>query len=110
MTIADRIRECRERKGMSQDELAKRMGLKSRSSITRIEKAGDDVSMKDIERIAEALDCSKLYLWGIEYDIMLNDEELTLILNYRKGTPEEKKVILACAKTFAQAKEEINEE
>lgn len=64
MTIADRIKLQREKLGLSQEELAHRMGLKSRSSITRIEKSGDDITMKDIERIAYYLDCSKLYLMG----------------------------------------------
>lgn len=57
MTIADRIRERRIEMNMSQDELAKKLGLESRSSITRIEKSGDDVSIKDIVRISEALRC-----------------------------------------------------
>ena len=64
MTTADRIKNRREELGLSQDALAKRLGLKSRSSITRIEKSGNDVSLNDLYRIARALDCSTNYLMG----------------------------------------------
>lgn len=64
MTVADRIRILREKKGWSQTDLAKHMGLKSRSSVARTELAGNDITLKDIERIAKALDCSIKYLMG----------------------------------------------
>lgn len=75
MTIADRIRIQREKLGLSQADLAKRMGLKSRSSITRIERSGDDVSMRDIERLAYYLDCSKLYLMGWAFENSDTDKD-----------------------------------
>lgn len=62
MTVADRIRERREMLKMSQYDLAKKLGLRSRSSITRIEKSGDNITLKDVERISKALDCSIQYL------------------------------------------------
>lgn len=64
MTVADRVKEWREKLGMSQEELAHKMGLKSRSSITRIEKSGDEISLKDVERLSNALGCSIPYLMG----------------------------------------------
>ena len=66
MTVADRVRESREKMGLSQEELAHRMGLKSRSSITRIEKSGDFISLKDVERLSQILNVSVLYLMGWE--------------------------------------------
>lgn len=66
MTTADRIKFAREKIGMSQEELAKRLGLKSRSSIARIEKSGDDVTLKDVERLSDILGCSIPYLMGWE--------------------------------------------
>lgn len=74
MTVADRIRHLREESGMSQAELAHRMGLKSRSSITRIEKSGDDITLKDVERLSKALGCSPLYLMGWDDEEKNNDE------------------------------------
>ena len=96
MTIADRIRESREKLGVSQEDLAKKMGLKSRSSITRIEKSGDNVTMKDIERIAYCLDVSKLYLMGWKendgtmYDIYKDKNLKRLINYYQKLTNKDK--------------------
>ena len=75
MTVADKIRTRREELGLSQEELAKKLGLKSRSSITRLEKSGDDISMKDVERLSEALDCSKLYLMGWQDDPKMTGTE-----------------------------------
>lgn len=64
MTVADRVRILREKKGWSQTDLAKHMGLKSRSSVARTELAGNDITLKDIERLSKALDCSIKYLMG----------------------------------------------
>lgn len=64
MTVGDRIRHAREQKGISQEELAKRLGLKDKSSVCKIEKAGDNVSTKSIRNYAAALDTSPSFLMG----------------------------------------------
>lgn len=96
MTIADRIRIQREKLGLSQDDLAKRMGLKSRSSITRIEGAGDDVSMRDIERMAYFLDCSKLYLigWDPEQQEKENKEQIDRFMKYYSLLNPDQRVLI----------------
>ncbi len=66
MTIADRIKLRREELGMSQDELATKIGTKGRSGISRIENSGDDVTMKNVIRIATALSTTPRYLMGYE--------------------------------------------
>lgn len=58
MTIADRIKQIREEKGLSQEDLAKRLGLKDKSSVCRVEKQGDNVTTRSIKRYAEALNTS----------------------------------------------------
>ena len=75
MTVANRIKTRREELGLSQEELAKKLGLKSRSSITRLEKSGDDISMKDVERLSDALNCSKLYLMGWDNKVQNEEQE-----------------------------------
>lgn len=77
MTTADRIKFAREKIGMSQEELAKKLGLKSRSSIARIEKSGDDVTLKDVERLSDILGCSIPYLMGWEDEENSSEQELT---------------------------------
>ena len=63
MELSDRVRWRREELGLTQDELAKRMGYKSRVSINKIEN-GRPVSQKIIVRLADALNVSVPYLMG----------------------------------------------
>jgi len=63
MELADKVRIRREQLGLSQEELALRMGYKSRSSINKIE-TGRPVTQKIIARLADALGVSIPYLMG----------------------------------------------
>lgn len=63
MELSDRVRRRREDMGLTQDDLAKRMGYKSRVSINKIEN-GRPVSQKIIVRLADALGVSVPYLMG----------------------------------------------
>ena len=62
MTIYERIRALRINAGMSQEELAKKVGLKSRSSINKIELGQRDISQTKIKLFADALGVSCNYL------------------------------------------------
>lgn len=68
MGIGDRIRYRRMELNMSQDELAKRVGYKSRSSIQKIESARN-LPITKIALMATALDCSPSYLMGWESEL-----------------------------------------
>ena len=63
MELSDKVRCRREALGLTQEDLALRMGYKSRVSINKIEN-GRPVSQKIIARLAEALDVSIPYLMG----------------------------------------------
>lgn len=65
MNLADKVKKKRIELGFSQDELAKKMGYTSRSSINKIEK-GREVSDKIVHKLADALDVSFSYLMGFE--------------------------------------------
>lgn len=82
MTVADRIKEMRERKGWTQTKLAERLGLRSGTSVTRIEKSGDDVTLKDVERIATAFGCSPLELMGWLNPNTTDDPDLNRLIHY----------------------------
>ena len=62
------IKQLREAKGLSQDELAKKTGYTSRSSIAKIEKGEVDLPRSKIIAFAEALDTTPAYLMGWEDD------------------------------------------
>jgi transcriptional regulator with XRE-family HTH domain len=59
--IGDRIKERRIEIGMTQDELAKKLGYKTRSTITKIEKNENDVNQTTLKKIADALDVPPAY-------------------------------------------------
>ena len=66
MKIGDRIRLRREQINMSQEELAKRLGYKSRSSITKIEADASGLPQAKIAAIASALETTPAYIMGWE--------------------------------------------
>lgn len=65
MTVGERIRQKRIEMNLTQDELAKKAGYKSRSSINKIE-SSRDLPLYKIERVAKILECTPAYLMGWE--------------------------------------------
>lgn len=63
------IKRIREEKGMSQDELAKLVGFKSRSSINKIEMGVNDITQSKLIAIARALHVSPGELMGEDKEI-----------------------------------------
>lgn len=63
-TIGSRIRVRREEMGLSQDELARRLGYKSRSSINKIELDQRNLTQSKIKAIADALETTPAYVMG----------------------------------------------
>ena len=68
--IGNRIMERRQQLGLTQEELAFRMGYKTKSAINKIELGINDVSQSKVVRFAEALQTSVAYLmcWDEETD------------------------------------------
>ena len=64
--LSARIRQRREELGISQEELAARMGYRSKSSITKIEKGINDIPQNKLEDFAAALETSTAWLLGLE--------------------------------------------
>ena len=63
-TIGSRIRNRREELGLSQTELGKKLGYKSRSSINKIELDQRNLTQSKIKAIADALDTTPAYIMG----------------------------------------------
>lgn len=103
--IGIKIKERREELGMSQDELALRMGYKSRSTIAKIEKGVNDVVQSNIVKFAEVLLTTPAYLMGwmdeveekpVEVanelsEIFLDKELREMIADYKLLDEEKKK-------------------
>ena len=66
MTVGERIKLKREQIGLSQTELAERANYSDKSAISKLEHSGNNISMKQVERLAQALGCSSQYLMGWE--------------------------------------------
>lgn len=66
LEIYKRIRARREELGISQEELSKRLGYKSRSSINKIEKGENDIPQSKIVAFAQALQTTPERLMGWE--------------------------------------------
>ena len=63
--LAERIKEAREARHMTQTELAEKAGYTSRASINKIEKGLVDVPRSRVEAIAKVLRVSPAWLLGI---------------------------------------------
>ena len=86
MTFGERIKARREELGLSQDNLARKLGYKSRSTINNIELGKTDIGQAKIIALARALETTTGYLLG-DYDssqsIKLNLNEQMIIKDYR---------------------------
>ena len=90
--VGKKVRARREELGLTQQELADKMGYKSKSTINKIELDINDVSQKNLEKLAKALECDVLYLLSerptsviVEYSekmARLSDENLDAVTKY----------------------------
>ena len=95
--IGTRIMERRQQLGLTQEELAYRMGYKTKSAINKIELGINDVSQSKVVKFAEALNTSIAYLMGWEEQKekpTVNDDELSEemqeLIDCIKKLPEDK--------------------
>lgn len=69
--VGDRIRTRREALGLTQSDLAKKLGYKSKSSITKIETGVHNLTQSKIKAIADALDTTPAYIMGWDSEDMM---------------------------------------
>lgn len=86
MTVADRIKNTREAAGLTQEDLAKKAGYKDKTSISKIENSGDEISLKKVKRIATALSVSFQSLMGWDADDT-GGIAVELARQYKEQTP-----------------------
>jgi transcriptional regulator with XRE-family HTH domain len=78
MEVGEKIQKRRLELGMSQRELARKMGYNSNSTLNRIEKGTVDVNQAKIVQFAKVLNCSVAYLMDWEEDENKTTDELKL--------------------------------
>ena len=64
--LSRRILQRRLELGLSQEELAQRMGYRSKSSITKLEKGINDLPQSKVEELAQALETTPAALLGLD--------------------------------------------
>ena len=105
MTVGEKIKEKRIALGMSQDELAQKVGYKSRSSINKIELARD-LPLSKVEKMARALGTTPSYLMGWNEKASQED----ILLQKYNGLNEEGKEKLIDYADYLLSKEEYLKE
>ena len=128
--IGEKIKQRRKMLNLSQDELAKRMGYKSRSSINKIELGQTDVTRTKIMEFAKLLETTPAYLIDLEnndnyygnitktskhledkpdlleiYNNIISNDNLVLLFdNVKDLDPEDMEVILRVVKGIKSEK------
>jgi transcriptional regulator with XRE-family HTH domain len=87
MTIGERIKARRIELNLTQDELAKKAGYKSRSSINKLESSRTLPSRK-IEKMAEALETTPAYLMGWDMEEITKQFKQDMISLESKKNPD----------------------
>ena len=64
MTVGQRIKQRRLELGLTQEELARKMGNKTRASVCTVERDKEQLTIERIKKYAEALECEPGYLTG----------------------------------------------
>ena len=76
MNFGERVRITRERKNMTQEELAHAIGLKTKAAVSKIEKGIVQPNQETISKIAKALNVSPVIFFGYY------DDEIIEFLDY----------------------------
>ena len=89
--IGKRIKQRRKELGLSQQELADRMGLKSKSTICRVERGEDNLTTPIVKKYAKALgvDPSMLMEWNNTSTSDNTFEPEIIVELYKIFSPEE---------------------
>lgn len=108
--IGKRIMERRQQLGLTQEELAFRMGYKTKSAINKIELGVNDVSQSKVVKFAEALNTTIAYLMGWSEEEKKATEKVTLsdgqkqLMEFVATVPEDKaEMILRVMKSIVEA-------
>ena len=109
MPIGDRIAERRRALGMTQEELALRMGYKSKAAISKIETNVNDITQSTVVRFAEVLNTTIAYLMGWDASSAsteLTSDEISLLQDYRSLDSHGREYI---RQTMAMAKQSYSQ-
>ena len=98
-TVGNRILQRRKELDLTQEELARRMGYKSKSTINKIEMGINDIPQSKIAKFAEVLATTPSFLMGWdEEDNSPEEPQLTegekILLDLFRRVPEDKQELV----------------
>ena len=99
-TVGENILLTRKSLGLTQEELAKRMGYKSKSTINKIELGINDIPQSKIVQFAEVLGTTPAHLMGWDDEEENPPEELSLsegekiLVDLFRRVPEDKQELV----------------
>ena len=100
MEMGERIRMMRKECGLTQGELAQKLGLKD-SAVAKYENGRvENIKRSTIQKMADIFGCSPTYLLGIEEqnpaatDFTVTDFEKELLIAFRKADSIDKEMVL----------------
>ena len=99
-TVGGNILRMRKRLGWTQEELANRMGYKSKSTINKIELGINDIPQSKILQFAEVLGTTPAHLMGWDEEEKIPPEEFELsegemmLLNLFRQVPEDQQKLV----------------
>lgn len=105
-TVGENILLMRKELGLTQEELAKRMGYKSKSTINKIELGINDIPQSKIVQFAEVLGTTPAHLMGWEEEndspeeSKLTEGEKIWLELYHQVSSETKEVLIDVANKF----------
>ena len=106
MTIGERIRLRRVELGMTQQELAEKIGYKGKTAVSKIEAGERDLRQSKIKLVADALETTTEYIMGWEGSEPQFDElEKKIIEAYRNKVTEVRKGLFYSTELFEEASE-----
>lgn len=90
MSIGDRIKARRIELGLTQADLARALGYKSKTTITKIEAGKNDIQQSKVVAFAKALNTTPAYLMGWTDDPDEHDEhaeQMERVAQWREKNP-----------------------
>lgn len=106
MNVYKRVKELREEKGLTQDELAEMVGYKNRSSIARIERGDAFIPQPMIKKLADALGVfpGDLMGWDNRESEEFSIDEKSIIYRFRMLNSAGRKKVGAILNDYMEIK------
>lgn len=111
MTIYDRIKEKRLELGLTQQDLADKVGYTGKSMVAKVEKGQVDLPTTMVQKFANALETTPSYLMGWDdeldyYSLSKEDEKFLNLIHSLNLSEEQKQQVMVYAKAIKQIEQD----